>query len=65
MKIALEIASCSDCRFLKTSEVYTGDSFEHVENWECSKACKVIKLYVETFDKVKIPDWCPCKVLEK
>jgi hypothetical protein len=46
--------------------VYTADSFEMPFEWKCVKADnRVIAGYVEWHDKVKIPDWCPCKTTNK
>lgn len=60
MKIALEIESCRECPHLNENRVYTGDSFENVFEWFCKKKTgKKIAGYVETFDKVEIPKWCP------
>jgi hypothetical protein len=59
--IALKIDSCSECPFLKTEKVYTGDSFEDIQKWKCKKARdKVITSCHEWSDKLPaIPSWCP------
>lgn len=62
-EIRLKINTCIECPFCKRSKVYTGDSFEDVEQWVCQKKGKKIVGYLETFDKLpKIPEWCPIKV---
>ena len=59
-KIVLDIKNCSGCPHWNEERVYTADSFEMVFKWMCTKADnRVIQGFVETFDKVKIPDWCP------
>jgi hypothetical protein len=64
MKIAIDIKDCSECPFWESERVYTGDSFDMAFKWTCKKANKQIAGFVETFDKVKIPEWCPCKIIE-
>ena len=62
-EIRIKIKNCSECPFWTDEKVYTADSFENVFKWICKKAHgKKIAGYVETFDKVPIPDWCPCKI---
>ncbi|MFA5208646.1 MAG: hypothetical protein WC428_08450 [Candidatus Paceibacterota bacterium] len=61
-KIAIEIKDCSQCPHFDDERVYTADNFEMVFKWTCTKAKRQIAGYVETFDKVPIPDWCPCKI---
>ena len=62
-KIQIDIKDCSECPFWKEERVYTADSFEMVFTWMCKKAHnKIISKYVETFDKVAIPEWCPAKI---
>jgi hypothetical protein len=62
-EIKISIKNCSECPFFKEERMYTADSFEMAFDWFCKKAHgKKIAGYVETFDKVAIPDWCPCKI---
>jgi hypothetical protein len=58
-KIAISIKDCSQCPHSKIERVYTADSFENVHKWTCNKERKVIDGYVDTFDKVAVPNWCP------
>ena len=59
-KIVFEIESCQGCPKLKTERVYTADSFEHPYKWLCSaKENKQIAGFVEDYDKISIPPWCP------
>lgn len=56
---------CKDCPHWTTKRHYTGDSFEMVYYWICSREEKTIAS-VETFDKdPSIPDWCPLSDLEE
>jgi len=63
-KIAIKIDKCSECPNFQSKRVYTADSFEMVFEWKCTPVNRVISQYVETFDKVPIPDWCPIKIEE-
>lgn len=63
MKVQLEFKSCKDCPFLDTKAVSTSDSFERPESWHCAKKDgKTIDGYVDWYDKIPIPDWCPIKI---
>lgn len=62
MFIKIEIENCSGCPFMVSKRVYTADSFEVPFEWKCKKANKVISGFVEHNDKIKIPEWCPCKL---
>jgi len=37
VKIEVEIESCANCPFVKMEKVYTGDSWEDVQKWMCTK----------------------------
>ena len=52
---------CNTCKNCIKKRVYTADSFEMVFNWFCGAFVvnRIIEEYVETFDKVKTPKWCP------
>jgi len=66
MEIKIDIKNCSECPHFESERVYTADSFEMPFEWKCVKADnRVIAGYVEWHDKVKIPDWCPCKTTNK
>jgi hypothetical protein len=64
MRIAIKIKDCSECPNFQSERVYTADSFETVYTWKCTPHNRIIKRYVETFDKVPIPEWCPIKIDE-
>jgi len=64
MKIAIKIKDCSECPNFQSKRVYTADSFENVFTWKCTPEKRIIRKYVETFDKVPIPEWCPLKIEE-
>lgn len=62
-KIQIEIKDCSECPFYTSERVYTADSFENIFKWICKKSHnRIISGYVDTWDKVSIPDWCPCRI---
>lgn len=69
-KIVIEknIKDCSDCEFRRVEIVYTADSFERPERWECekmidpkTKKLKVITGYHDWSDHEEIPKWCPIR----
>jgi len=63
VKIEVEIESCANCPFVKIEKVYTGDSWEDVQKWMCTKENnKIIHSYHEWNDKTEVPKWCPIKV---
>lgn len=63
MSRIVRIPSCNKCPNRTTKRYYTGDSFEMVIEWTCTKTSKRIAL-VETFDKTPdIPEWCPLEEL--
>lgn len=64
-KIQIEIKDCSECPFHTSERVYTSDSFEMIFKWTCTKANRIIAGYVDTWDKVKIPEWCPSNIKTK
>lgn len=65
-KIELKIKTCRECPFFREERMYTADSWEMAFDWFCDKKDgKKIRGYVETFDKVKIPKWCPIKTKKK
>lgn len=62
-EIKLNIKNCSECPFIKIEKVYTGDSWEDVNKWSCTKKRNKTIQYVDRDDKITtIPDWCPQKV---
>ena len=63
MKIQINVKDCSECPFWIDDRVYTADSFEMVFKWICKKRHnRIISGYVGLWDKVAIPDWCPCRI---
>ena len=62
-EIKIKIKDCSECPFWTSERVYTADSFEMVFKWICKKSHgRIISGYVDTWDKVAIPDWCSCRI---
>lgn len=63
--IKLDITNCTKCPNFKSYRIYAPDSFEVVSSWHCgAKENKTINEYVEWYDEVKIPDWCPIIIKE-
>ena len=61
-KIALEIVSCKDCPFKKSTNFWSSDGWDRMEDWVCTKSNeKKIAGSVEWHEesKVPVPDWCP------
>lgn len=63
MKIEIEINSCKECPFFKTSNRWSSDGWDKMEDWICNKSNKTIQDSVEWFEesKINIPDWCEIK----
>ena len=62
-KICLEIDKCSQCPFHYTVPVDTGDSWDHMEDYMCSKGNKKIAGAVEWPSEIPVvPEWCPIKL---
>lgn len=62
-KIYLEIDKCSQCPFHYTVPVDTGDSWDHMEDYMCSKGNKKIAGAVEWPSEIPVvPEWCPIKI---
>lgn len=64
VRIVLEIKNCKECpRFFTTNE-YSTDGFDYMEDWMCSetKPSRKIQGAVEwhEVDKIEVPKWCPC-----
>lgn len=60
--IKINILECKECPFHHTERMYTSDPFEIAFNYFCDKKeGKKIQGYVEAFNKVYIPKWCPIK----
>lgn len=64
-KIVIDIKSCKECPHFQSEIVRTSDSFERPEKWTCKKSNKVISNWVDWYDKVEIPKWCPVKLDNK
>jgi len=59
----IKIENCEKCNELEIERVYTADSFENIVKWSCRIKNKVIKGYIDTFDKnPPIPEWCPLRL---
>lgn len=65
-KIVIEINSCRECPFFKTSNEWSSDGFDKMQDWICTKLNpnKKIKTNVEWFEysKINVPEWCPIKL---
>lgn len=62
MKIQLEITSCKQCPFWKEGPRESTDGWDSGNDWNCTKANKLIAGFVEWYDKIEIPKWCPVKI---
>jgi hypothetical protein len=68
-KVKLNFESCRECPFFESKPQYTADSFERPEDWFCTHEKvvdkdgnpKKIAGYVEWYDNIPLPDWCPIK----
>ncbi len=62
--IVVEIKSCKQCPYFKTSNPWSSDGFDSMVDWMCTKADKKIQGAVEWYEerKIEIPDWCPAKI---
>jgi len=63
-KIVIEINSCKECPFFITTNQYSTDGWDRMEDWICNKCYKKIQGSVEWHEesKIKIPEWCPIKL---
>jgi len=61
-KIVIDIENCKQCPLFYTTNQYSTDGFDRMEDWMCKKANKKIRGAVEWHEEkdIKIPDWCPC-----
>lgn len=52
---------CDQCPYLKVEPDYSEDSFEYLSKHICGKNKKVLRRWIEVFDKnkTKIPKGCP------
>jgi len=78
MQVIINIDKCSGCPHHLATPYRTSDSFERPEYWWCTEDDEKIRLsikkndnlnklryvagYVEWYNKVPIPDWCPAKI---
>ena len=62
-KIIIEIKTCKKCPYFKTTNQYSSDGFDRMEDWMCTKIDKLIQGAVEWHEeyKIEIPNWCPAK----
>jgi hypothetical protein len=58
---------CSQCQFLLSTPINTGDWFEDgcVNEWKCKAKKNKLIGFTETIGIPKLPDWCPIKKLMK
>ena len=65
VKIVLEITSRKKCPHFDTSNQWSSDGWDRMEDWNCKKENgKKIAGCVEWHEesKIKIPDWCPIRL---
>lgn len=63
--IKITIESCQKCPFFKTTNQWSSDGWDRMEDWICIKADnRKIQGAVEWHEenKIKIPEWCPAKI---
>ena len=68
-RIVFDIERCSKCPSMVTTNQYSSDGWDRMEDWECTdmesddpeknKLGRKIAGCVEWMDKPEIPDWCP------
>ena len=64
-KIFIEIQDCTDCPFCKERPVPTPDSWDTISDYFCTAAnYRMIEEYVDWYEHVTIPEWCPQRVKE-
>ena len=61
MLIQLEIKSCKQCPFFKTTNQWSSDGFDRMEDWMCGKNDRIIQGAVEWHEEkdINVPEWCP------
>lgn len=65
-KVYLELTSCKSCPHFKEGYRQSTDGFDSGNDWMCGKMDnRIIEPFVEWHEvnKVKIPEWCPLRVL--
>lgn len=61
-KVIIEINSCKQCPHFKTSNQWSSDGWDRMEDWNCGKMHdRTIQGSVEWYEekKIPIPAWCP------
>ena len=55
------IKSCKECPNFTTTNHWTSDGWDKMDDWMCTKENKKIQGAVEWFEesKIQIPEWCP------
>ena len=55
--------NCSQCDYLKSTPINTGDWFEDgfVNQWNCRRKGNKLIGYTETTSQPKQPQWCPLR----
>ena len=68
-KIVFDIYSCKKCSSFRSTNQWSSDGWDRMEDWECTdmasddpeknKLGKKIAGCVEWKDNPEVPDWCP------
>ena len=63
MAKGIQVTHCRDCPFRTTTNHYSTDGWDHMEDWMCTKMvpAKKIQGAVEWHEesKIELPAWCP------
>ena len=61
--VGIEIERCNKCPYVDIEPVYTGDSWDHMEDYMCEKANRKIAGAVKWPSEIpEVPNWCPIKI---
>jgi hypothetical protein len=60
--VFIPITRCDKCLYCTSKRVYTGDSWEQVFDWFCTKDSNSVRIgQAEHPDYPPIPSWCPLR----
>ena len=61
--VGIEIERCNKCPYVDIEPVYTGDSWDHMEDYICTQNNQKIARGVEWSSEIPfVPDWCPIRI---
>jgi len=66
-QIILDIKSCKECPAFNTTNHYSTDGWDRMEDWVCKDADnRKIQGAVEWHEesKIQIPEWCPKRLIK-